>query len=126
MTRSRSAVGLLALGLAALATASRAAEAPATMADLRCIVVVALVMSNNSNPQMQAAAPLAMTYYLGRIKGREPATNIEARLTEEFAAAQGKDIRADAQRCGAEMSAMSKESAALAAHLRSTTVAPTH
>jgi len=111
-------IAALALGLWSPGAAAVAQDNPATTADIRCMVVIAAILSAKNNPKFEAAAPLAMTYYLGRIKGREPELDLQARTVAVFRASQGADIRADAVRCGQEMSVMSKNAADLAARIR--------
>lgn len=101
------------VGLALCASAARAADSD-TDNDLRCMVVAGAV-AGSPNPQLQAAAPLMMSYYLGRAKGREPGIDIGARLEAAYRGLKASGLQADAQRCGAEMAAMGKETQDLAA-----------
>jgi hypothetical protein len=92
--------------LAAVATAARAAD-PAPAADVRCLAVASF-LAGNADPKVQNAGVLAALYYLGKLDGREPGMDLEARLKEVAMQLSPKDIQSEAVRCGAELGARGK------------------
>ncbi|HEY8617908.1 hypothetical protein [Phenylobacterium sp.] len=87
----------LALGAAGAASANEAD----TTADVRCLVVVSAMAS--ASPEQQSSAMMAALYYLGRIDGRTPALDLEARLIQETGRFAPKDMAAEGKRCGAHL-----------------------
>jgi hypothetical protein len=108
-------LALLAAAAFGLAAAPANAQSnPADDADLKCMLVIgAMVAAPTANDQMKALAPLAFTYYYGKLKGRSPGLNIEDRLMAVMATLQGGSPQQDAVRCGAELKALGDETKAL-------------
>lgn len=91
--------------LPAILAATLAASAlPAAIeADIQCLAVFSLYPGKDS--EEQAGITGAIMFYLGRIEGRAPRTQIEPRLRELIADAEFRENRlpTHAQRCGNEM-----------------------
>lgn len=111
------------LAAAALGLAAAPAQAQSTAADdadLKCMLVIgAMVSSPAANDQMKALAPLALTYYYGKLKGRSPGINIEDRLMAVLTTMQGASPQQDAVRCGAELKTLGDETQALGQKFKS-------
>ncbi len=98
MALKRRLMAALALGGALMASGARA-QADATAADVRCLVVLGIVsdMAEASNKPRVTAA---LTYYLGRLDGRTPSLDLEAQMAAEGAKLSPQDLRAEAVSCG--------------------------
>ena len=78
-----------------------AAPAPddETAGDLRCMVVSLQLMSAQ-DAQTRASGFSAMMYYLGRLDGHAPGTDLEQSLADTVDAMTAEQAKAEAQRCG--------------------------
>jgi hypothetical protein len=94
----------LALLIASL-SAGRPALADPITDDVRCFVLT-LQMMESQNATEKMAALMAHSYYLGKIDGRMPDIDLEERVIAELAYMSKPDFfRAEATRCGREMTA---------------------
>jgi hypothetical protein len=125
----RSIANLLApsaLALAALAGPAFAAPADTAAAsrDLRCALVMAAMGAQATTPEMKQGAVGGVSYYLGRLQGREPDIDLPARITVEARMMQAADLGAAAQRCGEELKAFGVESQRVGAALKALSASP--
>lgn len=107
---------------AGAATAARAADptpapASAPASDLRCLAV-ASILASNSDPNLKNAGVMAALYYLGKLDGREPGLDLEARLKQEFTQLTPQEIQPEGMRCGAELAARGKAMTEIGARLQ--------
>ena len=115
----RIATGLAALAALALVGTAARAEDPkaATKQDLRCLVV-AYTLSANPDPQTKSFATAALIYFLGRLNGREPDMDVEARVRAEIPKIAPADFMTDLQECGALVKKRGEEIKTIGEHLR--------
>ncbi|MBW8815219.1 MAG: hypothetical protein JF588_17505 [Caulobacterales bacterium] len=113
-----SAVGVLSLALLAAPAHAAAADPAAASKDLQCALVLAVMGAQATTPEMKQGAIGGVSYYLGRLKGREPDIDLPARVTAEAKAMQPADIQAAGTRCGAELKAFGAESQTVGAALK--------
>jgi hypothetical protein len=110
MSRSLCPSRLAALVCAALACAAapaaRAAD-DAVAADLKCMVVAA-ALAQNADPSLKNAGAMAGVYYLGRLDGRAPNLDLEARLRATISQMTPQELVPQIQRCGQEVQARVK------------------
>jgi len=88
----------LVFGALSLASAAWAAD-DANAADVRC-VVVAISLTQSTDPQMKAVATAASLYFVGRLRGRAPDLDLEAAIVREIGAMKPENMRSEQQRCG--------------------------
>jgi len=81
------------------------AEPDATTSDLRCLVSAAVMSSSSDDPKVKSAGQLAAIYFLGRLDGRTPDLDLEARFAEQAHAMTDADVKSQLQSCGATLSA---------------------
>ena len=93
---------LLLLPLAAACSQGGAPNDEGTAFDLRCFLVLGQ-MAESGPADTRTQALTAAIYFLGRIDGRDPEFDLEARSESEGAALRGPDAEQLVQRCGAEM-----------------------
>ena len=98
------------------ATGAQAADTDVT-SDGRCMVGAA-AMAQNTDPKVQNAGLMAGLYYLGKLDGREPNLDLEARLKQELAQMKPAEMVAEAQRCGAQLTARGKMVTEIGARLQ--------
>jgi hypothetical protein len=115
MIRSIALSAALATSLAA--TGAQAADTTDITSDVRCMVVAA-AMAQNTDPKVQNAGLMAGLYYLGKLDGREPNLDLEARLKQELAQMKPAEMVAEAQRCGAQLTARGKTVTDIGARLQ--------
>jgi hypothetical protein len=125
---------ILAAALALAASTPAAAQAPAaadptdaSARDIRCFVAVAFASSLSQDPAMKANMGMGVTYYLGRLKGREPNIDLKARIVAEARRmeAGGPDLlRAEMSRCGRELVDMGRETQDVGSALETLTPKP--
>ncbi len=114
LTRGSTAV---CAALTALMVSNAVAQDRQPEADLRCLVV-ALDMGNSVDPDIKNLAPLAAMYYIGRIEGRDPRLDLEAKLTGELMKMSAAERQAEVRRCGADLSAKGKLLSDIGANLQ--------
>ena len=100
----------LAFALSLGAAPAFAADEAAQERDLRCVLVVA-ISGAQAGASAEAKQGLAggIGYYMGRLKARDPAIDLGARLSALAKGMQIADLKDDFARCGAEMKAFGAE-----------------
>jgi hypothetical protein len=101
MTRSRAAFRLLPLSLM-LGVALPARAQDANTQDLRCLVI-AIEMSGSVDEQIRASATTVGVYFLGRLDGRAPDLDVQARVAAEMMRMKPEDLDPEVNRCTALM-----------------------
>jgi hypothetical protein len=98
------------LALAAISTPAAAADEEAQQRDLRCLLAVAITGAQ-APPSEETRQGLAagVGFYMGRLKARDPAIDLSARLTALTKGMQIADLKGDFSRCGAEMKVFGAE-----------------
>lgn len=91
------------------AAAPAAAESAETTNDIRCVVAIAMLAGQSSDPQFVQEAAMGLLYFVGRIEGREPGLNLEATLRAQAARTTQPMLREDLVRCGRIMLAKGGE-----------------
>jgi hypothetical protein len=110
------ALAAAALAASLAATGAQAADTDTT-SDVRCMVVAA-AMAQNTDPNVQNVGLMAGLYYLGKLDGRDPRLDLEARLKQELAQMKPAEMVAEAQRCGAQLTARGKAMTEIGARLQ--------
>lgn len=114
----------LALASAAPPAMAQAASA-ADQADTRCLLVLQIV---SRDPKQAEQAAKGVFFYLGRISSRGPMARLEGLMRTEAGKLQQQQAQAELSRCGAELSARTREfqevNQRLAASARPATAAP--
>lgn len=96
---------LTAVSLFMLATTARAGPVnPQTAADAQCMVIGAR-LSASSDPQQRVPGQMILMYYLGRIDGRSPHTDITGLIKSQTDKMNQSTLKAAATRCGKEFAA---------------------
>lgn len=99
----------------ALALAATAAASPqpsqADLQDTRCVAVFASLSDMAEKPEDREKMLVGALYYVGKLDGRSPGFDLKGALVAlvsqpDYATRQ---LRADAERCGAEMKARGAE-----------------
>ena len=83
------------------------AQLPETTADVRCLVVGAIVIARD--PTKQAAGMILAMYHIGRIEGRTPTADLEGLIVKQANAMTPADFASEAKRCGASLTAKGQE-----------------
>ena len=105
----------LCLSFALAVAAGPAAAAPdeaAMRRDLRCVIVTGMIVSKTTDADTRMGVAASMGFFIGRLKGRDPALNLTARLAVEARGLKLADLGADVTRCGQEMQAFGQETKA--------------
>lgn len=100
------------LAAAALAAAPPPSAPPAAAiggadaADARCIALMNFMIAKGT-PEQQGAARAGTIYFIGKLRGRNPAVNVAAvlRASADAATAAKMNAQAEVRRCGQEVSA---------------------
>jgi hypothetical protein len=71
----------------------------ADTADLRC-VIISVGMVSGQDAAMQVAGTVSAMYWIGRLDGRTPDYDMEARLIDQLSKMKSDDYAAEAARCG--------------------------
>jgi hypothetical protein len=79
----------------------------ATTNDLRCAIVY-MQMISSQDTKINTAGYIGLMYWMGRLDGRAPNLDLENRIMAELPEMTPDVIRAEAQRCGAEMQVRGK------------------
>jgi hypothetical protein len=96
------ATGVMYLGACATASADESMN-PATVADVRCVVVGSVFANDPANAQ---SAALLTMYFLGRIDGREPSGfDLAQAMRAQVTLMSPADFSAEGKRCGKELGA---------------------
>jgi hypothetical protein len=86
------------------------AQSADTEADLRCLAIagIALATSNN-NSEIKKGSELMMTFFLGKLNGRDPSLSIKSGLDRIMPRMTLGEIEKEAEQCSKAMEAISKE-----------------
>lgn len=87
-----------------------------TSADVRC-VVVGMRMIEMATPQQRSAGMMLAVYYLGRLDGYAPRTDIDPLIETEEKRMTTAEFRVNATRCGKALTAKGQEIAKISAAL---------
>lgn len=69
--------------------------------DVRCVAVVALLISQTADDKAKTGLAAGMMYFLGKIDARTPGYDLESALRRiSDAVDKGESLAADAKRCG--------------------------
>jgi hypothetical protein len=102
-------IALPAVALCTLSAVARADPANTqTVADAQCMVVGAR-LSASSDPQQRRPGQMILMYYLGRIDGRSPNTDLKTLIKTETQKMTKSELETAASRCGKEFSARGEE-----------------
>lgn len=107
--------------LAAVVTAAPAAPVSAqNLSDAKCIAIIAVTMGNATDETEKSGLTGGLIYYIGRIDARTPGFDYTGEVIRLFNDKNftENEIKVDAQRCGAEMTAKGKEVQAFGEALR--------
>lgn len=96
------------LGLLAVGFPCAHADDRATERDVRC-VAVGIRIINLGDTQHRAVGTMLTMYYVGKLAGRTPDLDIEKWIVKQVKEMKSPDYAAEAQRCGAEMSAKGQQ-----------------
>lgn len=91
-----------------------AAQTPSTAAraDMKCMAVFAVMLGSlgedpiEADAEMAAGAASALSYYLGRLQGRDPDTDWMGVFGEALEDVTLEELSREAPRCGKEMEAV--------------------
>ena len=93
---------MAALALPLAVSASAAIPTDPLSFDVQCLLATGY-LAQNAPEEHRRTALAASTYYLGRLDGRGPSLDLEARFVAEAAAMRGQDVRELVRACGALM-----------------------
>ncbi|HSX55331.1 MAG TPA: hypothetical protein VLG14_08540 [Sphingomonas sp.] len=89
-----------------LLTAQAAQLDPSIEADVACVASFSYLTSTLPKERQAEMAPL-ITYYVGRIDGKQPGVDLQAAILRQVAGKSGADlnsyVQSNTKRCGAEM-----------------------
>jgi hypothetical protein len=101
MTRPHRLSLVTILLVASAAASGGEPPSPATIADVRCVVVASIFASDAANTQ---SAALLTFYFLGRIDGREPASfDLSRAMLAQLNLMSPADFSSEGKRCGKEL-----------------------
>jgi hypothetical protein len=100
----RSAMLILVSAAVLQTTPARADDATQTSDDVRCLVV-AFTLANSQDAQSKEIGGAASAYYLGKLDGRTPDLDLEARLREEIPKVTPDNFMSQLQACGGPLKA---------------------
>jgi len=102
---------ILGVGLA-LAMTAGAARADETTDDVHCLVVF-MQMSNAKEQAARTGGLIGSFYYLGKLDQRSRGLDLENLIVAEIAKSTEASFKADATRCGRDMTQRGQDAAAL-------------
>lgn len=97
---------MIALVLASLGSAARAADEDPNRDDVKCVLAMTAMLKL---PQYAQAGATGLFYFVGRIEGRTPGYDLEHALRKVGADMQRNDYATEMQRCGAALGAKNAE-----------------
>lgn len=95
-----------------------AADETADRADLRCVIVTGMAGAQATNPDMKMGLASGVSYFMGKLKGRDAAFDLSARLAAEVRTIKVPELKADFVRCGQELKVFGAEAKAAGAALQ--------
>lgn len=99
---SKPSVALLGAALTLMSLPVMAQDAD-NVADIRCVVVGIRSAALPDSHQKSAGLLMAL-YFIGKLDGRDPNIDLEARLSEQLAKMTAADFTTEAARCGNSLS----------------------
>ena len=81
-----------------------ATPAPSPVNPMHCLLMASVVIQNK-DPSIAEIGKLAGIYWMGRVNGAYPNANLSQQLGAQVRTMQGTDLKAEAERCDAEMKA---------------------
>jgi hypothetical protein len=93
---------ILGAAMAAAMMSGTAARADATSDDVRCLVIF-MQMSNAPAQGAQTGGLIGSFYYMGKLDGRSQGLDLEKMILTEVANMSETSFKADASRCGSDM-----------------------
>ncbi len=112
----RRATLALAAAILTAAVIPVAAQPDTVTPDVRCLMI-GMAMTNAPDPKIRTGGLMAIYYYLGRLDPKLPAAQLEARIRAEARAMTQDKAKADAQRCGQQLTARQSGLQAMAKRL---------
>jgi len=95
-------VGLsLILGFAGVG--ANAQPAPSASQDIRCLLLATHLSGRATKPEVKTVMSMTSAYYLGRVNGRVPDSELEARTRAEAKALVGTNAAQQMQACVTDM-----------------------
>lgn len=99
--------------------------AAANQADAACIAITAAGLALNKDEALRPGLMSSIAYYIGRIRGRSPAYDLEAGIRAQLSRLQNGAAVAEATRCSEELKTMGEEMTAIGRSLQANpTAAP--
>jgi hypothetical protein len=100
------------------AAAPAAAQDAENSADIRCALAAMAMVGATQDATMKQQATMAALYYVGRLDGRNPNLDLEARLRQEMAKMAPQELAGEAQRCGQQLMVRGKALQAIGEHFK--------
>ena len=79
--------------------AQSAAQSPDTDADLRCLAIAGIALANSNDSEVKKGGEFLITFYLGKLYGRNPNLNLKPGLERVMALMSLGEIEQEAERC---------------------------
>lgn len=112
------ALALLAILSAATPTMALADDAAAAnQQDFRCMAITLMGLGLAKKPAEVMGLAAGVGFYMGRIRGRSPSSDIEVGLRAQIPGLKGEILRSESQRCGEEMKDFGSELSAIGASM---------
>ena len=108
-----------ALASALFLASAAAAQDVETSNDLRCVAVFSVAASEEADPDATMAAGAGVFYFLGRIEGRAPGSDIESGLRLEVGKLNVPKFVSELKRCAAVLKSKAEELQAIGNSLQS-------
>jgi hypothetical protein len=113
---------LLAAALAAAILAPGAASAQpsaaADVSDARCVAVLSFAVSKITDEKTKVATSMAIFYYIGKLDGRTPGEDLEAKIRQQVKSFSPDTLKAELDRCGGEFETRSGQVGVIGEHLK--------
>lgn len=100
-------------------TGGAQAQDAETSGDLKCIAVISIVASQQTDPAAVMSAGMGILYFIGRIEGRIPDFNIENGLRVEAAKLTSASVKSELVRCGGTLTSKGQELQAIGRSMQS-------
>lgn len=108
-----------ALAAALLFGGGAAAQETETSNDLKCVAVISVAASQQSDPTATMAAGMGVLYFLGRIEGRVPGFDVENGLRIEAGKLTGAKVKSELIRCAGVLKSKGEELQAVGRSMKS-------
>ncbi len=86
-----------------MAAAANAQQAQSATQDVRCLLLATHMSGRATKPEVKTVMSMTSAYYLGRVNGRIPDSELEARTRTEAKALVGTNVGQQMQSCVADM-----------------------